>query len=148
VTFRVSNGTATGCAITGSSLAVTKAGTCIVIATQAANGTNAAVSSSATTISFAPKVSTASPVAITVSFAAKSNALSAEAKKALRALATKLVAGASVTITGFAKGDSVLAKSRAKTVANYLASLVKIQVTLKSVTGVAAERATLTSTNR
>jgi hypothetical protein len=34
------------------------------------------------------------------------------------------------------------------TVANYLASLVKIHVTLKSVTDVAVERATVTFTNR
>jgi hypothetical protein len=148
VTFRVSNGTATGCAISGSSLTVTSAGTCVVIATKAANTTNPAVSSPATTITFAAKVSTASPVTITVSFAAKSNVLSAEAKRALRALASKLVTGASVTVIGFAKGDTVLAKSRAMTVANYLASLVKIHVTLKSVTDVAVERATVTFTNR
>jgi len=148
VTYGVSNGSATGCAISGSSLKATSAGTCVVIATKAANGTNAAVSSPATTITFAPKISTDSPVTLTVSFAAKSSTLSAESKKALRALATKLVDGASVTIDGYAKSDPVLAKSRAKAVADYLASLVKIHVTLKSVTGVSVDRATVTSANR
>jgi len=148
VTFRVSNGTATGCAISGNSLRVTGTGTCIVTATKAANGTTPAVTSPATTIRFAPLVSTSGPMAITVNFAAKSITLNTRAKKALRTLARKLVAGASVTITGYAKGDAALAKSRAKVVATYLASLVKIHVTRKSVTNVTSEKATVISSNR
>ncbi|HVA99859.1 MAG TPA: choice-of-anchor D domain-containing protein [Acidimicrobiales bacterium] len=148
VTFSVSNGSAAGCVISGSSLTVTSAGTCVVTATMAANGTSSAISSPATTITFAPKISTASPVAVAVRYSATSYELSAEAKKTLRALASRLVAGASVTITGFAKGDAVLAKSRARAVARYLASLVKLKVTLKSVTYVSLNRATVYSANR
>ena len=148
VTFSVSNGSVAGCAISGSSLTVTSAGTCVVTATRAANGNSSAVSSPATTITFAPKVSTASPVAVTVSFTATSYVLSAEAKKTLRALALRLVTGTSVTITGFAKGDAVLAKGRAKAVARYLASFVKVKVTLTSVTNVSVNRAKVYSANR
>jgi hypothetical protein len=148
LTFVASNGTAGGCALSGSSLSAASAGTCVVVATRAANATNAAVSSPATLITFAPRVSTASPVTLTVSFTSKSSALSAQTKKALRALAAKLVNGASVTITGYAKDDAALAKDRAKAVANYLSSFAKIHVTLKSSTTAAVARATVSSANR
>jgi len=144
----VSNGTATGCVVAGGRLSATSAGTCIVITTRAANATNAAVSLPATIITFSAKVSIASPVSITVKFAGKTSALSAETKKALRALASKLVSGASVTITGFAKDDVALAKARAKAVANYLASFARIHVTLKSSARLAFSRVTVSSANR
>jgi hypothetical protein len=53
VSFTVTNGTATGCTISGSSLSVTAAGTCVVTATKTADATYQAVSSSATTVTFA-----------------------------------------------------------------------------------------------
>jgi hypothetical protein len=52
VTFTVTNGTATGCAISGSSLSATKAGTCLVTATKAADTNYSAVSSLATAVTF------------------------------------------------------------------------------------------------
>ena len=52
VTFIVTNGTAAGCAVSGSSLTVTSIGTCVVTATKAASITNLAISSSATTVRF------------------------------------------------------------------------------------------------
>ena len=148
VTFAAANGTAAGCKISGSSLSATSAGTCVVIATKAADSSYLAVSSSATTITFAPQVSTALPAFVTVLFTAKSNALSARAKVALRALAQKLRAGAPVTVTGYAKGNTILAKSRATTIANYLSSRVAVHVTLKSVTNVAVDKATVTTTKQ
>ncbi|MHB8380342.1 MAG: choice-of-anchor D domain-containing protein [Acidimicrobiales bacterium] len=147
VTYSVSNGTASGCVITGSSLTATSAGTCIVTATRAAGTTNAAVSSPATTVTFTPKVTTSSPKTISVTFDARSHALSPDAKRTLRDLASKLVTGASITITGYAKDNSALAKSRAKVVANYLSSLARIHVTLKSSTTVAVNRATVESSS-
>ena len=56
VTFNVTNGTATGCTVSGSSLTVSSVGTCIVTATKAASTTNQAVSSPATTVKFSVAV--------------------------------------------------------------------------------------------
>ena len=50
VTYAVSNGTATGCAITSGILTSSTAGTCLVTATNPANGNYASVSSSQTTV--------------------------------------------------------------------------------------------------
>ncbi len=52
VTYTAVVGTALGCVVTGSSLAVTSLGTCIVTATKAASTTNLAISSLATTVTF------------------------------------------------------------------------------------------------
>jgi hypothetical protein len=52
VTFTATPGTALGCVVTGTSLAVTSLGTCLVTATKAASPTNLAVSSVATTVTF------------------------------------------------------------------------------------------------
>jgi len=52
VTYIATVGTATGCVVTGTSLAVTSLGTCIVTATKAASTTNLAASSVATTVTF------------------------------------------------------------------------------------------------
>ena len=56
VSFAVTNGTATGCRITGSSLTATGAGKCLVTATKAADSTYLVASSSATTVRFTAKV--------------------------------------------------------------------------------------------
>jgi hypothetical protein len=146
VSFRANNGTATGCAVSGDSLGVKSAGTCIVTATKSAVGTIPAVSSSPTTITFAKKITTSPPQVITVNFGAKSSALSSAAKKALRAFAVGLVRSHSVIYTGYAKGNAMLAKDRAKAVAHYLSSRTSIHLTLKSVTSVAVQRATVTTT--
>jgi hypothetical protein len=52
VTFTATVGTALGCVVTGTSLAVTSLGTCLVTATKAASLTNLAVSSVVTTVTF------------------------------------------------------------------------------------------------
>jgi hypothetical protein len=146
VSFRANNGTATGCAVSGDSLGVKSAGTCIVTATKSAVGANPAVSSLPTTITFAKKITTSPPQNITVNFGAKSSALSSAAKKALRGFAVRLGEGHSVICTGYAKGNAKLAKDRAKAVANYLSSRTSVHLTLKSVTSVAEERVTITTT--
>ena len=145
LTFIASNGTATGCAISGTSLSAQSAGSCLVTATRTANGTNPAVSSSATSVTLSPTVSTVRSSSLTVIFAAKSGVLNVGAKRTLQAFAKKLAAGDSVIVTGYAKDNSVLAKSRAKTAANYLSSWVKVHVTLKSVTNVAVDKVTVAS---
>lgn len=51
-TFTVTDGTATGCAITGTTLTATGVGTCLVTATEAASATYLAASSGAVTFTF------------------------------------------------------------------------------------------------
>jgi len=145
VTFTVSNGTASGCAISGSSLTTTSAGTCIVTATKKADSAHTAISSAATTITMSLP---ARPSAVTLGFAAGKSALNAAAQKALGALAKKLVAGASVTVTGYAKGNVVLAKSRARVTSKYLSGKIKIHATLKTVTSASLNKVTVITTKQ
>jgi outer membrane protein OmpA-like peptidoglycan-associated protein len=127
VTYAVTNGTAKGCAIANGELTAASAGTCLVTATKALDGTYSATTSTATTVAF---VLPARPGAVSVSFSGSSSVLSVSGRRALTALAKKLVAGASVTITGYAGGDKQLATARASAVRQYLATRVKVHVTL------------------
>jgi conjugal transfer mating pair stabilization protein TraN len=52
VTYAVTNGTATGCTISGATLSASSSGTCLAVATQAADGTHLAQSSNVTTVNF------------------------------------------------------------------------------------------------
>jgi hypothetical protein len=54
VTYTVTNGTATGCVVSGGSLNAASTGTCLVTATMAASANYLAVSSSATAVAFQP----------------------------------------------------------------------------------------------
>jgi hypothetical protein len=145
LSFSVVNGTATGCSVTGALLTSLSAGTCVVTATKAADSSFDSVSSGATTIDLALPVV---PSKVSTSFAAHKAALSAGARSQLRALAKKLIAGASVTVTGYAKGDATLAKARATAVANYLKSLVHVKVTLKTVTRTSANEVAVTTSKQ
>ena len=148
LTYVVANGTSRGCRVVGSSMSATTAGTCIVTATKAADTTYLAISSRATTISLAAKALSANPATITVTFANKSNALSRAAKKSLATLAKKLASGASVTFTGYARGNARLAQSRVRNAARYLSSKVSIHATLKKVTSLTVNKVTVTTTKR
>ncbi len=53
VSYTVANGTATGCAVSGSSLSASTVGTCVVTATKAGDATYVPASSSATNVTFA-----------------------------------------------------------------------------------------------
>jgi hypothetical protein len=52
VTFAVTNGTDTGCSVSGDSLTATSSGTCLVTATQASDSTHLGQSSNVTTVNF------------------------------------------------------------------------------------------------
>lgn len=108
--------TATTCTIPGLSSSTTYQ---VSVSALNANGPGAAASSSGTTAQAA-----LTPANITVSFTAGSTALSTVTKNALVALAQKLSSGATLTLTGYAKGDTFLAKSRATTVALFLEAAV------------------------
>jgi surface protein len=144
VTFTVTNGTAKSCVVSGSSLSAGTAGTCVVTATKAADSTYL-VASSASTVSLALP---ARPTALTVTYHAKSYALSAAVKEALLALSKKLLSGASVTITGYANANKTLARDRAKEAANYLAARVSIHIKLVLVTRTTTTKTTVVTTKQ
>jgi PQQ-like domain len=95
-----------------------------------------------------PRPPTAIPGVVTVSFTADSSALSARAEIALAALIQKLRTEASLTVTGYAEGNTALAKSRATAIASFLSSRIPVQLTLKTVTNSVADKATLTTTKQ
>ena len=142
LSFSVAKGTASGCAISSGSLTARSAGTCIVTASKAADPNYDAVTSNATTIAFSLP---ANPSKITAMFATGKSTLSAGTKAALRSLAKKLLPGAAVTVTGYAKGQSLLARSRAEAVAKYLKQFLHVKVTLKTVTTSHSNEATITT---
>jgi len=144
VSFSVVNGTATGCSIKNGTLNASSEGTCIVTATEEAEGSNPLVSSAATMITMAKRIASR-PETLTVLFSGRSDTLSDRAKESLSGLAKKLKPGESVTFTGFAKGDVALALGLAQSVSNYLSSKVKVHATLSRVTGVAVKKVTVTS---
>jgi outer membrane protein OmpA-like peptidoglycan-associated protein len=90
----------------------------------------------------------ANPTRVTAVFVRDSSVLSAGDKAALRALARKLLPGASVTITGYAMGNAALAKRRATVVANYLKQQVQIRVTLKTVVTSRVNQSSVTTTRQ
>jgi hypothetical protein len=144
VTFSVANGSAKGCAVAGSSLSATSAGTCEVTATKAGDSTYLSIS---TTVSVAMALP-AKPGSLTVTFVGSSASLSGAAKSQLNGLAKKLVVGASITVTGSARGNAKLAKGRAAAVANYLSGKDHTHATLKTVTSAAANTATVVTTKQ
>jgi outer membrane protein OmpA-like peptidoglycan-associated protein len=141
----VTNGTATGCAVTSGVLTSQSSGTCIVTATKAADANYDAISSNATTIELAMP---ARPSRVTTNFTPGKSTLSSSARAALRALAKKLLRGASVTVTGYAPDHSTLARRRAIAVADYLKSLVKVNVVVKTVTKGSSNEATVVTTKQ
>jgi hypothetical protein len=86
------------------------------------------------------------PAPLNLSFAKGSFALSASDKSQLRALATKLKAGAKVTITGYALANPGLARNRALSTADYLFAKVKVFWRVISVSTRSLNRATVTTT--
>jgi hypothetical protein len=143
VVFVVTNGTAKGCAVAGNSLHVTSAGTCIVIANEAADSSHTGSSSAATAVTFAKVV--AYHGRIVVSFGAKSVTLGAAAKSQLLALVKKLVAGDTVSCTGYAKNNRARARARAVVVAHFLSSRIKVHLVLKTVIDHGTNRTTVTT---
>ncbi|MGA2970473.1 MAG: hypothetical protein ABSE75_11780, partial [Acidimicrobiales bacterium] len=145
VTYSVTKGTAAGCVIKGGQLSATSAGTCLVTATKAADATHKAISSVATAVTLTLP---ARPATLSLGFAAGRSSLSSADKNLLVTLSKKLLAGASVTITGYAKADTALAHSRARAVANYLLNRVRLHVTLKTSISTSANKVTVWTTKQ
>ena len=84
-------------------------------------------------------------VSVTVTFSAKSSALTSAMKTSLARYSKELTPRESVTITGWAKGNASLARARAAVVSRYLTSLVALHVTVKAVTSSSANKAVVQS---
>jgi hypothetical protein len=127
LTFTVTNGSATGCSISGTTLKSATAGTCLVTATKASDATYATISSSATTVTFAKL---AIPGAVRINFAGKTSALSGAGRTQIIVLIRKLTVHSVVSITAYAKGNLALARSRAAAAAKYLTQRLHVRVQL------------------
>ena len=127
LSFTVANGTATGCVLSGTTLKSATAGTCIVTATKANDATYAAISSAATTVTFAklPR-----PGAVRLKFTTNSAALAGAARTAIVVLIRKLTVHSVVSITGYAKGNTALAHRRAQIAETYLIQRLHVRVQL------------------
>jgi hypothetical protein len=139
VSYTVSNGSAGGCAVSDGFLSATTAGTCLVTATKGIDGTYLPISStSAVEMNYPPK-----PHPLTIDFKSQSAALNTVAKKALYKLSRQLITGALLTITGYARGDAKLARSRALNVRTTLGVVYGLRVTVKTNTSVGINSATV-----
>jgi hypothetical protein len=145
VTFTVTNGSAKGCAVTNKVLTATSGGTCVVTATKANDGTYLATSSAATPVAM---VLPARPRPLTVTFTGTSSALSGAARKELTALSRELISGASITITGYAKGNPNLAFSRAVAAEGIFAKRPIVHIKLLRNSSVAKNEVTVVVTKQ
>jgi hypothetical protein len=127
LSFTVTNGSAKGCAIVGSTLKSATTGTCIVTATKSNDATYASISSSATTVTFSKL---AIPRAVRVTFKNNSAALTGAARNAIVALVKRLTVHSVVSITGYAKGNAALAHRRAQIAETYLIQRLHVRVQL------------------
>jgi hypothetical protein len=140
VSYVALDGSAAGCALSGDALSAHSAGTCFVTATKASDATYTSVSSPATVISMALP---ARPAMVTVRFTLTSASLNAHVRSALLGLSRQLVSGASVTVTGYAKGNLRLARARAESAARYIERRTTIHVTLRTSTASSKHEVTI-----
>lgn len=126
VTFALaSGGTARGCSITGSTLRYASAGTCVVVATKAADSTYLSASSAATTvtISYLPV-----PGKVRVTFSAGRTGLTARALAQIATLSAKLTSHSVVLVTGYDPTSLARAKARAYAAGHALFVRVHVHV--------------------
>jgi surface protein len=122
VNFSVTDGTATGCAVSDNVLRATSAGTCIVTATKAADSTYAETTSAPLAITFDVVAAPPTPLPgrLTVGFSRTNGALGAAERRAVIRLSRKLTSSDIVTVTAYAWHDVSLAHRRAHAVAALL----------------------------
>jgi trimeric autotransporter adhesin len=141
-TYVVANGTASGCSISGATLRSSSVGTCIVTATKTGDTTYASTTSVAATIKFAKLPL---PHAVRVNFAVNSSTLSLAGRNAVLALVKKLTTHSTVLVTGYAKGNLKLARSRASVAAQFLVRRLHVRIQYRYVTNAATQSALLTT---
>jgi hypothetical protein len=128
ISYTVTDGTASGCAVSGASLHANTPGTCVVTATRAGDSTYSAISSTPTDVRLALP---AKPSTVTIRFVKGGSSLSASAKKSLLTLASKLYRGALVTVR-YARGNPALGKQRATIAALFLERHILIQFKIQA----------------
>ena len=141
-TYVVTKGTASGCSVSGATLKSSSAGTCIVTATKTGDATYASTTSVAATVTFAKLPI---PRAVRVNFAVARSALSLAGRNAVIALVRKLTTHSTVLVTGYAKGNFKLARSRAAVAAQFLVRRIHVRIRYRYVTNAATQSALLTT---
>lgn len=119
LSFTVTGGTATGCAISSTTLTYTSLGTCVVTASKAADTTFTASTSAPVTFTI---VKLPIPGVVRVLFAKNSSSLTRAAKNSLLQLAIKLTPRSRLTVTGYAYHNKGLAQRRVTVVVQFLAT--------------------------
>jgi cell wall-associated NlpC family hydrolase len=99
-------------------------------------GTTTTVPRSTTTTT----VSSPRKISLVVGFIAGRSTLSAAMKSALTQFSRKLLPGASVIFTGYAKDNAALARKRARAASTFLLKLVRIKASFAAVTNLATSK--------
>lgn len=131
VSYTVTNGTATGCAVVGGALTAKTPGTCVVEATKAADANYAVKESSATSLEMVAK---GEPAPVTIQFVAGRASLTPGGKETLNGLVKKLRKGGFIACLGYAVNNSALARKRASVVASYVSARVPVGFSIMGVT--------------
>ncbi len=139
-TYVAANGTASGCSLSGATLKSSSTGTCIVTATKVADSTYATTTSVAATVTFAKLPI---PHAVRVNYSVNKAALSLAARNTIIALSRKLTTHSTVLVTGYAKGNLRLARSRAIVAAHFLVRRVHVRIHYRYITRSATQSALL-----
>ncbi len=135
LSFTVTGGTASGCALNGSTLTATGPGTCLVSVVKAADATYQAASAPVATFTFSAPPTPLVPGVVVVHFAAGSWALGAGARASLVALGHALVRGALIRIAVFGFHSSPLAHRRVAVIERSILAIVAVRVRAVFVTG-------------
>ena len=145
ISYLVTDGTATGCRAVSGQLFAKSTGTCLVVATRGASAGFGATSSAQTAVDMGRP---AIPASLVVGMTPAQRLLTNHDRAVIASLARELLAGASVVIYGYAKGDVAVARTRAGAAAAYLVSLVKVHVRLVGVTRFAANEFRVVTTDQ
>jgi hypothetical protein len=137
--FSAQSGPGEDCVVTGDVLKATNHGVCVVVATKSGDGTYLPTVAIASVLMSLPS----KPGPLTLSFNGSSSALSGATRSELTALLKKLIANASIVVTGFAPGNSRLAKSRAVAIQEYLLKSLKLRVVIETNTTKSSNSATV-----
>jgi hypothetical protein len=88
------------------------------------------------------------PDPVRISFTATSAKLSPAARASLQKLSQRLIDGAALKITGYARANAALARKRARAVAGFLSSRLTVTTTLKTVTKTKANAVTVVTSSQ
>lgn len=140
LTFELLMGSAPSCALNGNRLTNSKPGNCRVEVTKAGDSRYTSATSPARLITFrSPPL----PPTMTLSFKGTTATLTAHEQQLLKALVSKLMPGAALKVTGFARGNALLARARALVVSRFLQKRLHCNVALFDVVSRAVNQVTV-----